>query len=140
MVSGKLHSLDSGENRPAFSFLSFAQIESKELKELDILLEDAEKKKEIADSKEDKSYEDMMNIEKYDFVKEAKERWSSFLIKYQELNDLMDKSKLSKINHWFLLNDDKSNQRGDEYLSEMHWGGIIPKDLDELKKKYNSSY
>ena len=75
-----MHDLRSEENKAAFSFLTFSQINSTVIPEIDALLEELNKKIiEIGNKDQEQLSNEDKSIEvKHGFLTEAKIRWTGF--------------------------------------------------------------
>ena len=120
--------LRSDDNKPAFSFLTFAQVESALIPELDALLSSSRADKILAEEKEIKDESDKVAIEQYYFLDEAKQRWTEFMNRYNKVKEqvVSNKGKYKKINKWFHLN-------GAEQSLDNHFKGLVPQEFDDSK-------
>ena len=106
--------LRSEENKAAFSFLTFPQINSIVIPEIEAMLQN-----------------EAEHSEKYGFLFEAKARWTGFLEDYDSKTEEIMTNE-NKISHWF-QSDDNEHTFNSETAADQHWHGLVPEFFDQSK-------
>ena len=128
--------LTSDENKAAFSFVTFENIENEIIPNLEASL--AQTKTDIAAETNVKKKQDLEQAEV--FLIGAIDSWKSFVKSYEETTQ----SLVHKVNEWFTLEDASGEEELDMEskekvpISKKQWAGMVPKDFDLRKKKLDN--